>query len=227
MPGRLGITIRHTGYRRLRTNGGVLVDQRSLDPRRAAASDLDDVVAILVSAFYDDPTWSWAFPDPSQRREQHRRLWTLFVEGAMRYSSVWLTAEVTATSVWIPPHGTDLSAEQESTMETLMAEFGPDGSRATEVLELCERAHPRDVPHFYLSLLGTTVEHRGRGHGLGLLAENLRQIDETHMPAYLEASNTANVPLYERHGFVVLDSLSLPTGGPEVVTMWRESRPTP
>jgi ribosomal protein S18 acetylase RimI-like enzyme len=201
------------------------VEQGSLDPRPASSAEVNDVVAILVSAFYDDPTWSWVFPEPSQRREQHRRLWTLYVEGAMRYSWVWMTAEFTATSVWIPPHGTDLSAEQESAMETLMAEFGPDGSLATQVLELCERAHPRDVPHFYLSLLGTAVEHRGRGHGLGLLAENLGLVDEARMPAYLEASNPANVPLYVRYGFVVRDSIKLPAGGPEVVTMWRDSRP--
>ena len=50
-------------------------------PRVASPQDRDDVVAILVSAFYDDPTWSWAFPDPSLRAEQHRRLWRLFVGG--------------------------------------------------------------------------------------------------------------------------------------------------
>ena len=76
-----------------------------------------DVVAILVSAFYDDPTWSWAFPDPSLRAEQHRRLWGLFVDGAMRYPWVWLTPGNTATSVWIPPNGTDLSQEQEAALE--------------------------------------------------------------------------------------------------------------
>ena len=201
------------------------MDERPLDPRRADSSDLDAVVAILVSAFYDDPTWSWAFPDPSQRREQHRQLWTLFVEGAMRYSWVWLTAGATATSVWIPPDGTDLSAEQDAAMQTLLAGSGLAGSRASQTLELCEQVHPRDVPHFYLSLLGTHVEHRGRGHGLGLLAENLRLIDEARVPAYLEASNTVNVALYERYGFVVRDSFTVPGGGPQVVTMWREPRP--
>jgi len=74
-----------------------------------------------------------------------------------------------------------------------------------------------------LSLLGTAAEHRGHGFGLGLLAQNLREIDEARMPSYLEASNPANVQLYERYGFVVLDSFTLPAGGPEVFTMWREA----
>lgn len=196
-------------------------------PRRcASAQDASDVVAILASAFYDDPAWSWAFPEPSLRAEQQRRLWTLFVEGAMRYPYVWLTEGNTATSVWIPPDGTEFSDEQEAALEPMIEEMlGDDSARVMRMFELFDRAHPRDVPHFFLSLLGTSTEHRGRGHGLGLLAHNLREIDEAGMPAYLEASAPVNVPLYERQGFVVLDSFQLPAGGPEVFTMWREARP--
>jgi hypothetical protein len=57
------------------------------------------------------------------------------------------------------------------------------------------------------------------------LTENLRQIDKAGMPSYLEASNSANVPLYMRHGFEVLDSFTLPEDGPEVFTMWRHAQP--
>jgi ribosomal protein S18 acetylase RimI-like enzyme len=195
-----------------------------LSPRVASPQDRDDVVAILVSAFYDDPTWSWAFPDPSLRAEQHRRLWGLFVDGAMRYPWVWLTPGNTATSVWIPPNGTDLSEEQEAALEPAIVEMlGADASPVIHAFELFDRAHPREVPHFYLSLLATSAAHRGRGYGLDLLAENLRRIDEAGMPAYLEASNPANVALYERHRFEVRSSFKLPGDGPEVFTMWRDA----
>jgi ribosomal protein S18 acetylase RimI-like enzyme len=195
-----------------------------LSPRVASPQDRDDVVAILVSAFYDDPTWSWAFPDPSLRAEQHRRLWGLFVDGAMRYPWVWLTPGNTATSVWIPPNGTELSQEQEAALEpTILKMLGADASAVIHAFELFDQAHPREVPHFYLSLLATSAAHQGRGYGLGLLAENLRRIDEAAMPAYLEASNPANVALYSRHGFEVLGSFQLPGNGPEVFTMWRQA----
>jgi hypothetical protein len=199
---------------------------RNFRPRVATQQDLDAVVAILVSAFYDDPTWSWAFPDPSLRAEQHRRLWGLFVEGALRYPWVWLTPGNAATSVWIPPHGTELSDEQEAALEPTIVELlGGDASRVMHAFELFDREHPRDVPHFYLSLLGTSAQHRGNGYGLGLLAQNLRHTDEARMPSYLEASNPANVPLYRRQGFVVLGSFTLSEGGPEVFTMWRDAAP--
>jgi ribosomal protein S18 acetylase RimI-like enzyme len=56
---------------------------------------------------------------------------------------------------------------------------------------------------------------------LGLLAANLRRLDAEASPAYLEASNPANVALYERYGFQVRGSFALPEGGPTVCTMWR------
>ena len=200
--------------------------QDSISPRIASPHELGDVVAILASAFHDDPTWNWAFPDPSLRAEQLSRLWGLFVEGAMRFPWVWLTPGNTATSVWIPPQGRDLSTEQEKALEpTLVEMLGADASRVMHALAMFEQAHPRAVPHFYLSLLGTDVEHRGHGYGLGLLAENLRRIDQARMPSYLESSNPANVALYGRHGFVVLGSFALPGGGPEVFRMWRDAKP--
>ena len=184
------------------------------------------MVEILVSAFYDDPTWSWAFPDPSKRAGQHRRLWGLFVEGAIRFPWVWLTRGDTATSVWIPPNETDLSYEQEAALEPLLVEMlGSRASRVLEGVEMFDQAHPRGVPHFFLSLLGTSPEHRGHAYGLRLLAANLRQVDEAGLPSYLEASNPVNVPLYMRYGFEVLGSFTLPEGGPEVFTMWRDPKP--
>jgi GNAT superfamily N-acetyltransferase len=197
-----------------------------LSPTPASPRDSREVVSILVSAFFKDPTWSWAFPDPLRRAEQHRRFWGLFVEGALRYPWVWLTPGNTATSVWIPPDGTEFSPAQEALMEaTIVQMCGAGASRVLRTHEMFEVAHPRDAPHYYLTLLGTRAEHTGHGYGLALLAENLRKVDETGMPCYLEASNPANVPLYERFGFTVRDSFTLPEDGPEVFTMWREAAP--
>ena len=194
-------------------------------PRVVDASLADDCVEILVGAFYADPLWSWAFPDDVRRREQHRVLWRLMVEGAIRYPWTWITAGGSATSLWIPPGGTELSDEAAAGLESLLVDLLGDGAaRVLAAMDALEDAHPRDTPHFYLSLLGTDPAQRGHGYGLGLLADNLREIDARGMPAYLESSNPANVPLYARHGFVPV-GVATPSGGPEVVTMWRDPVP--
>ena len=196
-------------------------------PTVVDAASIEECVRILVGAFYDDPLWSWAFPDDARRRDQHAVVWRLMVEGAMRYPWTWLSADGAATSVWVPPGGTELDDAAAAGLEATLTDLlGPDAGRVLGALAALEDAHPRDADHFYLSLLGTDPSRRGHGYGLGLLAENLREIDALGMPAYLESSNEANVALYARHGFVPVGTAT-PPDGPEVVTMWREPRPAP
>jgi len=92
-----------------------------------------------------------------------------------------------------------------------------------DLLARFEEAQPRTEPHFYLSLLGTHDDHRGKGIGMALLEENLARIDAEHMPAYLESTNPANLARYGRVGFVPIGEFSAP-GGPTATTMWRDAR---
>ncbi len=193
--------------------------------RVCGPSDVDTVVEILVDSFYDDTTWSWVFPDPDRRRDQQRVLWQALVSGAIRYPTVWLSAGDTSAAVWIPPEGTELSEDQQSALVESMTELlGDEAPRVFRVFEAFEKAHPTDEPHYLLSLLGTAVAHQGHGYGLGLLAETLTVVDDADMPAYLEASNPANVALYQRYGFELCGSFALPDGGDDVPTMWRHRK---
>jgi len=196
------------------------------DVHVAEDGDIDRVVEILAGAFYEDPTWSWAFPDDALRRDQHRRLWRLMVEGAMRYSTVWMNSGKTATAIWIPPGGTEMSPEQSLTLKPLVTEMlGAGAKRVMDAFDGFDGNHPLGPEHYYLTLLGTDPAERGKGLGLKLLEDSLKIIDREQKPAYLEASNAANIPLYARYGFDVFDSFQLPDGGPEVTTMWRNPRP--
>ena len=92
------------------------------------------------------------------------------------------------------------------------------------LLDRFDASHPRDTPHYYLSLLGTHPDHRGQGKGMGLLAANLALIDKQGFPAYLESSNRDNDHRYERLGFVKVGEFAAPGGGPTVACMWRDRR---
>jgi GNAT superfamily N-acetyltransferase len=197
----------------------------ALPARVATAADVAAVTQTISRAFHDDPTWSWAFPDPVRRQDQYAVWWDLFVAGAMRYPWVLMTDGAETASVWIPPGGTELSEEAEAELEPLLEDL--IGLRAPDVLELLARfdaAHPHEEPHFYLSLLGTSPAHAGRGLGMALLAENLERIDREGMGAYLESSNPANNHRYERHGFVKVGEFFPPGSDVPVTTMWRDAR---
>jgi len=86
----------------------------------------------------------------------------------------------------------------------------------------------REEPHWYLGVLATHTAHRGHGIGMDLLRENLRMVDETGLPAYLESSNPVNDDRYRDVGFEPIGGFDLPDTeagpGPHVTTMWRDPR---
>ena len=139
-----------------------------MEPRRVGEHDVDAVTEIFTLAFHDDPTWSWAFPDAGKRKEQHRRWWGLHMHSAVPYGWVWITKDGSAASLWIPAGKPELSDEDEEKVEPILREML--GSHANDVMSLLENFdsnHPADKPHYYLSLLGTHPDHRGKGEGMG------------------------------------------------------------
>jgi GNAT superfamily N-acetyltransferase len=190
--------------------------------RVATSSDLDPVIRTLWLAFRDDPLWRWAFPD----HDELEPWWRLLIGSALRYPWIWVTGDYSAAAVWIPPDGSELTDEEEARVEPLLHQLA--GERAPEIMELVERfgqSHPKERPHYYLSLLGTHPERRGEGLGMGLLRENLSRIDAEGMPAYLESSNPENDARYARLGFEPVGEFSTPDGSQTVTTMWREPSP--
>jgi GNAT superfamily N-acetyltransferase len=190
--------------------------------RRAVAADLDAVVATIASAFATDPVWGWVFGSTAAAEV----LWRPLVEGALRYPWVWVTPRVEAAAVWIPPGGTELSEAAAAGFEpTIRASL--DAKTAARLLEAVHRfelAQPAGEPFYYLSLLGTTLAHRGKGLGMDLLRANLAEVDARHAAAYLESTNDANLPRYESVGFVATGEFAVADGGPVVTTMWRTPR---
>jgi GNAT superfamily N-acetyltransferase len=189
------------------------------EPRVAREADLDGLTNTLALAFSEDPLWRWAFPEVDGLRPW----WRFYIKSALRYDWVWVTGSYAAVSVWIPPGGTELTDHEEEQVEPLLRSLL--GRRASDVLTLVdsfEDSHPRDRPHYYLTLLGTHPDRRGSGVGMALLADNLSRIDTEGMPAYLESSNPANDARYERVGFERVGGFSSPDGSRTVGTMWRE-----
>src|SRR5438132_9796907 len=188
--------------------------------RRASLADRDRITTIITLAFENDPLWSRALSRGDGRTEHRLAFWRLFVDGALRYPWTWLTADGEATSLWIPPGGTELAPQQEERVAEMAAEhLGPAAENFLELLARFEAAHPRGEPHYYLTLIGTHPDHRGHGIGMRLLAHNLGLIDAEHLPAYLESSNPANNRRYASVGFEPVGEFSYPGNGPIVTTM--------
>jgi GNAT superfamily N-acetyltransferase len=193
--------------------------------RPAAIDDIGRVTQTLSLAFFHDPVWGVALARPDDSTDHHAAYWQIYVEGALRYSTVFMTEDASAVSVWIPPGGTDLSDAGEKSIEQLVgATLEPAAAQA--MFELWERFaanHPQDEPHAYLSLLATHPDHRGHGIGQRLLAEDLARWDAERLPAYLESTNPGNDHRYERAGFRRIGGFRAVLGDAPISTMWRPS----
>lgn len=196
-----------------------------LAARRASPADADRITAVITAAFAHDPLWERAMARPDGGTAHHAALWRLYVEGALRYQSTWLTGDSDAVAVWIPPGGTDMTSEQEHRLADLAARhLGSAADDYLELLSMFHAAHPRSEPHYFLTLLATDPAYRGQGLGMRLLTHGLQLIDAEHQPAYLESSNPANDHRYVSAGFEPHGEFRFPGGGPVVTTMWRPAR---
>jgi GNAT superfamily N-acetyltransferase len=191
--------------------------------RPATLDDLGLVTETLSLAFLHDPVWGVALARSDGSTVHHAAYWRMYVRDALRYSTVFMTEDASAVSVWIPPGGTDLTDAGEKAIEQLVrATLEPAGVQA--IFELWERFaanHPHDEPHAYLSLLATHPDHRGQGIGQRLLAEDLARWDAARTPAYLESTNPANDHRYERAGFRRIGGFRAVLDDAPISTMWR------
>lgn len=192
--------------------------------RIAQDADFDLALATIVAAFYEDPLWSWLFPNPGERTAQHATVFGLYIEEALPREGVWTSDErASAVAVFTPPGERELSDRAEARLEAFIREsLGDHAPAVFETLERFQAATPDGPPFYYLSFLGTHPESRGRGIGMGLLGELAARADREGIPIYLESTNPANTPRYERLGFRVQTAFSTPDEIHTVTTMWRE-----
>lgn len=196
--------------------------------RTAGPDDVDAVTDTITLAFGDDPIWSVALARSDGRADHIRPFWKYYVEGALRYSTVFLGDDAATVAVWLPPGATDMAEDQQGELDKLMAEsMEPAQLHAYETLwERFEKSHPASPPHMYLSLLATHPNHRGRGIGQQLLAANLAAFDADGLPSYLESTNPGNDHRYERAGFRPVGRFTAVLNDAPVTTMWRDAGPS-
>ena len=192
----------------------------------ATEADRDAVVETVVSAFHTDPVWSWMFPDAAQRSEHHATIFGLYVDSALPRGGVWMSDErASAVAVFTHPDQPELSEEAEARLEPFVRDaLGAHAPAVLKTVERFEAAIPEGRPFYYLSFLGTAPESRGRGIGMGLLAELAALADLEGQATYLESTNPDNNRRYERLGFEGQGQFRTADETHTVTTMWREPR---
>lgn len=194
---------------------------------RATTARLTEVRDILAEAFAEDPLMAWMFKEADNSVAARRRMFDTGVRITAREGVVQLTAGGEAAALWAPP-GFVKAEGMRGFLDDLRGSWSSwralrgGAARAGSFYQMMLRGRPSE-PHWYLAAIGTRPSGRRRGAASTLLAKQLAECDDQGSTAYLESSNEANLPLYQRHGFAVLQKVTF-EGSPPIWPMLRRAR---
>ncbi len=201
------------------------MDIIELDPRQKKKA-----VDVIVAAFFDYPMFDFYFPDRSTRK--HVMTWYLgkVLNCALRYGDVHTNPEVSGVIFTLPPEHTKLSQWEYIQNGFLFAplvlgrrDFARSQKCETFVAEEHEKIM-QDRPHYYLWGLVVDPAHKQQGIGTALLLPFLAKADQQKMPVYLETHDEKNVTYYQRVGFELVRSTTIPGTDVPIWCMVREPK---
>jgi ribosomal protein S18 acetylase RimI-like enzyme len=191
--------------------------------RPAAPTDRERILDVTTSAFVTEPAFAHFFADSY---DAHARTFLGFlVDLRLAGGLVWVEevdGAVVAVSMWDPPGGPQLDAGSQEEMWRAAADrFGPEVEARLDAYDAAvhDLAPPGD--HFYLGVIASDPEARGRGHGSAVLLPGLGAADAAGLPTSLETGTEGNVGFYTRFGFDVSHELDLGDG----TRIWCLTRP--
>jgi ribosomal protein S18 acetylase RimI-like enzyme len=198
--------------------------------------NFDKILKTLCEGFQTDPVFSHFCPDPEKRKNFLRvffRNQCSLIPGRI-YTKEGPSGDVQGLIV----------AARGDTEEIGSPEFIAQGGWRNltylhplrilstlnfyDNLEACKKVHVK--PHertpgdyMYLIDICCAANSTGKGYGSAMLGEFLEKcVDKDHLPCYLEATTTSSRRLYERFGFVCMQTVHLPHGGPPLYLMLRQ-----
>ena len=189
--------------------------------QNAAKSDRERVIHLLTLAFAADPACRWIYRDADVYIDHFPRFTRAFGGQAFEHDTAFMTEDFSGASLWFPPGAKPDTESIESTIRETTPEEARDD--IFSAFEQMDTYHPEE-PHWYLAVIGVDPSRQGQGVGSTLIHATLTRVDEQRLPAYLESSNPANIPLYERHGFEVQGEIRGGADGPPITPMYRRVR---
>ena len=188
--------------------------------RTVTVADTEPALAALTLAFGRDPPCRWAWPDPQQYLEAFPRFARAFGGAAIEHGTAYYHEGFSGVALWLSPGVTPDEASLINVIQDTVK--GPTKDGMFSMFEQMDNFHPREA-HWHLPLIGVDPAHQGQGIGAALLTHGLKTCDSQKVLAYLEATSSQNIRLYERHGFAALGTIQV-VDSPPVVPMMRKPR---
>eukprot|EP00659_Diplonema_papillatum_P019992 gene19992-30762_t len=194
-----------------------------------------DVLAVMISAFLDDPCMHETWQDNRKYESCLRGFFESMLDHHMVDAYVLKTAEGEIAGVAIYENEKPGFLREEVSVFFYELKYAGWKSVFTTLWKFITVAGPimstfqkKYCPEgtVYLKLLAVSSKHHGKGFGTLLLATTLElEADRKGRKTYLESSNERNLTLYKRQGFVLQEKV--PYGKAMLFPMIRELVPVP
>ncbi len=176
--------------------------------RAAGWADKDQVAALIADALHPTPLAAWLVPDPPQRRRVLTDVAGIWVEHAMFFGDIHLTADHTATIVGFHRYRPIPPPAQYRIRLTDAA--GPHTDRFDLLDSLLSTKQPTE-PHYHLAFLAVRPDAQKTGRGATLLTHHRSRLDRIELPSWTTVPAGGEHRL-ARYGYTPRPAITLPDG---------------
>lgn len=163
------------------------------------------VVETVVSAFNADPAFRYFFADERTFDDQAATFAGYLFDQRVGHGTVWIIENGAAVAMWDPPRANDVvTADNHRPLD-----LPDDTLKRLDRYDAAVHAALPMTGHWYLGILATHPDDAGRGWGRIAMAVGLDRAAAAGLPAYLETTNKDNVPLYQRSGWQVTETVEV------------------
>jgi ribosomal protein S18 acetylase RimI-like enzyme len=179
-------------------------------------SDVDKAARVLSRSLVNYPMFTYIFPDDTYRGRKIRHLFCFIIQlGLLNGEVVSPSEEVEGVSIWIRSQNENHSittAVRAGLLKLLFHVGLPSVSRLIQIgtKKSSVRRKLLSQPYCLLDMIGVTPSLQRHGFGRKMLEEKLSELDNEHIPCYLETSKTENMKYYQQFGFKLIHEYQLP-----------------
>jgi GNAT superfamily N-acetyltransferase len=200
----------------------------TFEPIPLTSNQVREAGEVLARAFFSDPFFVYALPDPERRRRVLGAWCTDFVRYGYYFGEVYTTAgRVRGVAVWLPPGRSRITPLRALRAGWLWTPFrlgiGTLWRLSRAGVELSWLYRRVDVSRqWHLSWLGVDPAYQRQGIGSALLQPVLARADAEGIACCLATFTEENVRFYQRRGFRIVAEGAIARNGPRVWIMQRD-----
>ncbi len=184
---------------------------------RLTKSDMPAAVYALKDAFKDDPLWEKVFKDDPDKDRALSAFFTCPLLYGMKFGKACaVTPSAEGVAVWVPGRYADMGTWGMLCSGALFyaVKMGRDTIQNLAIISkqtnLKRNRLMRGRAYTYLAMIGVASAVQGKGLGSKLMDTIKTECDSKGLDLYLETEKEENLLFYEKHGFSVLETITLP-----------------